>query len=274
MSSKSDPEQLRKRLRILASQLETSEKERATLEDMAEAAAILRERYQAERDQAMRERDLAQAQYYMAEEHERRRLSELLHDSAGQYITAIRQYAALIKKRAGTLETNDASAERIARDAQKIIEFSSYLNDATREVLHAQWPDSLEREGLHAALRELVAFWRASAPSMTITTELEPIPAFDNAIFVYRIAQEWLNNVQRHGQAAHLVVRLSRHTAAGAPETGRLQCADDGVGFDPAHATGRGLHGIRERARSLGATLSIDSAPGEGATLTLDFPTN
>lgn len=271
MTDDSEAERLRKELRIAQSQLATSEAERATLEDMAEAAAELRESYQAERDRAMRERDIAQARYYMAEELERRRLSENLHDSAGQFITAIRQYAYLIKTQSESL-SDDPAGQRIVQYAQNIIDHSSSLNDATRTVLHEQWPDSLEREGLHAAIADQIAFWRDSTPSMTVQSDLEPFPNFDNAIFVFRIAQEWFNNVQRHSQASEMVVSLKRvdgHTTA---RTGRLRCQDNGVGFDPDSARGRGLSGIRERARSLGGKLTIDSTPGGGSTLTLEFP--
>lgn len=272
MSPTSEEERLCKELRIARSQLATSKLERATLEDMADAAAELRERYQAQRDKAMRERDAAQARYYMAEEMQRRELSESLHDSAGQFITAIRQYAYLIKKQSDALAEDDAAAQRIAEYAQHIIDHSSSLTDATRTVLNEQWPDSLEREGLHAAIEDQIDFWRASAPGMTLRSHLERIPEFDGAIFVFRIAQEWFNNVQRHAQAGEMAVTLECSERDGKAKFARLRCEDNGVGFDPESVHGRGLSGIHERARILGATLSVESAPGQGSTLTLDFP--
>lgn len=267
-SPEAEIERLRKKLRIAESQLASSEDERATLEDMAEAAAELRESYQAERDQAMRERDAAQSRYYMAEELERRRLSAQLHDSAGQYITAMRQYAYLIQSRASELSADDAVAARIAEYANNIIEYSSHLNDATRTVLHEQWPESLERDGLHAAIEDQIHFWANSAQGMTIESKLDRLPRFENAIFVFRIAQEWFNNVQRHANASRMTVTLMLADSGSA----RFRCEDNGVGFDPNEVPGRGLSGIRERARSLKATLNIESSPGCGATLTLDFP--
>jgi signal transduction histidine kinase len=82
----------------------------------------------------------------------------------------------------------------------------------------------------------------------------------------YRIAAEALANVVRHAEARHVTVVL---------EPGRLIVADDGRGFDPAASlddTRFGLTGMRERARIIGATLEIESAPGKGTTVRLTLP--
>lgn len=91
------------------------------------------------------------------------------------------------------------------------------------------------------------------------------------ALQLYRIAQEGLNNVLRHARATRVMLRLWC-------EEGwvHLWITDDGVGFDPAGATGQvghfGLTGIGERVRLAGGRLQIDSRPGQGTRLQIALP--
>ena len=90
---------------------------------------------------------------------------------------------------------------------------------------------------------------------------------------MYRIVQEALTNVIKHAQATRAVVHLKR-----LPDALVCSVSDNGQGFDAkarsalAHSQGLGLVGMRERAASLGGTLSIDSSPGAGTTLTIVVP--
>ncbi|HYB53126.1 MAG TPA: ATP-binding protein, partial [Thermoanaerobaculia bacterium] len=90
-----------------------------------------------------------------------------------------------------------------------------------------------------------------------------------------RIAQEALVNVRRHSGAANVIVRLSVENGAG-----RLVVDDDGRGFDftgrltqeDLDAARKGPVIIKERVRSIGGTLAIESTPGRGARLEITFP--
>jgi signal transduction histidine kinase len=90
---------------------------------------------------------------------------------------------------------------------------------------------------------------------------------------VYRIVQETLNNGHLHGNPTVQEVEFSAHD-----NTLHLAIADNGNGFDPQHVferSGRrqlGLAGLQERAEILGGHLSIQSAPGEGATIEALLP--
>jgi signal transduction histidine kinase len=90
----------------------------------------------------------------------------------------------------------------------------------------------------------------------------------------YRIGQEGLNNVARHAQASHADLRLAFDAHATT-----LSIHDDGRGFtvpdSPAVMADNGhfgLLGIQERAELMGARLLIESATGEGTTLTVSLP--
>ena len=91
---------------------------------------------------------------------------------------------------------------------------------------------------------------------------------------LYRVVQEALTNVARHAQASRVCLRLERKESAVI-----AFIEDDGQGFDiekledrEAPERGAGLLGIRERAASLGGSLSIRSRPGQGTRLTVEIP--
>ncbi|MEA3375691.1 MAG: ATP-binding protein [Chloroflexota bacterium] len=86
-----------------------------------------------------------------------------------------------------------------------------------------------------------------------------PLPV-DVKVALYRIAQESLNNVAKHAGATRTAVQLSY------AEDVELEIVDDGIGFDvdalPPDSLGLGI--MRERAKDIGAQLTVDSAVGEG----------
>ena len=89
---------------------------------------------------------------------------------------------------------------------------------------------------------------------------------------IYRIVQESFNNVLKHADARHVLVRLQA-TAA----TVDLTIQDDGKGFDPAASNqeerrGFGLIGIAERVRLLGGTCAVQSRAGAGTTVSIHLP--
>ena len=92
---------------------------------------------------------------------------------------------------------------------------------------------------------------------------------------LYRIAQEALNNIQKHAKAKNVSVLLEKRG-----KSVTLIVEDDGVGFAAgegeadADGSGRGLGlvGMRERATLVGGTLEIESAPGAGTTVYARVP--
>ena len=96
----------------------------------------------------------------------------------------------------------------------------------------------------------------------------EPEPNISKA--VYLIAHEALSNVRKHAGANRVSVSLSLTNGAG-----HLAIRDDGRGFDPSVESPPGHYGMRNmmtRARSIGASLEVESAPGKGTSLRLTFP--
>lgn len=234
---------------------------------------------------------------------ERQRISRELHDSVSQALYGIALGARTARE---MLERDIDSAEPVERtepvsrvemagrtdpaavhetvaevvdlaelaELAEPIEYIRRLADAaiaeTRTLLCRLRPESLETEGLVAALTQHVEALRARygiATEAKLDAEPETTPEAKHAL--YRIAQESLHNVAKHSQARN--VRLHLLSEPGAIT---LTVADDGVGFDckgsfPGHL---GLLSMRERAREVGGTLNVDSRPGQGSRIRARVP--
>jgi PAS domain S-box-containing protein len=211
---------------------------------------------------AERARNELLAHLVFVQEDERRRIARDMHDQFGEQLTALSLRIALLKEAgshpadlAGHTAALDAIAQRLDHDVDKLV-----------------WelrPTALDDLGLRAALTNYLQEWSTRA---NIAAELHTSGLLDNRLApevetaLYRIAQEALNNVAKHSRARHVEVLLERRS-----DCVLLILEDDGVGFDQAHngATGHGfgLVGMQERAALVGASLQIDSTPGEGTTI-------
>ncbi|HLQ29554.1 MAG TPA: GAF domain-containing sensor histidine kinase [Ktedonobacteraceae bacterium] len=225
---------------------------------------------------------------------ERNRLAREIHDTLAQGLAAITLQ----------LETADAlSASRPERAQEAIRRALSLargnLKEARRSVMDLR-AAPLQNHTLPEALATLVqrsseSTSEGTSPAVAMTQFIAPegtrfiapqihysyapepdfLPLSARLeVGIYRIAQEALANACHHAQAEHIDLMLT-----GDDESVRLVVQDDGCGFDPDQVTqigseGQhfGLTGMSERARLLGATLSIQSEPGTGTCITLLVP--
>lgn len=197
-------------------------------------------------------------------EEERKRIAMEIHDELGQLLTALKMDVSLLKMR---LE-HDPEASKKADDMRGLVEGTIWM---VRNVASHLRPAALNF-GIVSALEWLVQdFNRRNG----ITAELriaggEPVLSDTHATAVFRIVQASLTNVARHAHATRVDVILVS-TAAKL----ELQVRDDGCGFDQQAASrgySYGLLGMNERARLIGGSLSIDSAPGAGTTVSIHIP--
>jgi signal transduction histidine kinase len=85
----------------------------------------------------------------------------------------------------------------------------------------------------------------------------------DVSLCLFRVAQEALANVVKHGQTKKVLVMVSQDS-----EKVRLTVKDFGVGFElAAESGGIGLISMRERVRFCGGVLSVKSAPKQGTEI-------
>ena len=139
-----------------------------------------------------------------------------------------------------------------------------------RALLFELRPELLETEGLVAALNKRAKVLRARY-NLAVDVNLgeEPDTSIESKHALFRIAQEALHNITKHAHASNVTLRLLQEK-----QELVLEVRDNGKGFDPAGPfPGHfGLQSMHERAASLDGTISIESAPGNGTTVSARLP--
>lgn len=195
---------------------------------------------------------------------ERNRMARELHDTLAHTLSAL---AVQLEAINALWDTDPAKARNLL--GESLGSTRSGLAEA-RRAIQALRSTPLEDVGLALAVRDLAESVAArSALKLTLDipeqiTHLDP----DAEQAIYRIADEAITNVARHAQAQRLSVMLRRSGGSGV----RLEIADDGRGFDPAHSPDNGhygLRGIQERAELIGAQVQVESRPGQGTIFRL-----
>ena len=200
-----------------------------------------------------------------AQEEERRRIAREMHDDWTQRLAVLGIDMAKLEKHLGAPEL----ALPLLRTMQaQLMSLSEDVHALSRQ-LH---PSILDDLGLVEALRsECASFSRREGIEVVYRPEAVPtsLPK-DVALCVYRVAQEALRNLAKHAAVNEAWVTLD-----GTGLELLLRVQDKGVGFDAAgmHSQpGLGLSSMEERVRLIQATLSITSAPGQGAMVEVRVP--
>ncbi len=201
------------------------------------------------------------------EEAERQRLSRELHDQVGQNLTALGINLNVILNQLS--DESRALLEPRLNDAMRI---TAETAGSIRDVMAALRPQVLDDYGLKAALKlEAERFSdRTGIVTKVIGKDISPRPSDGLETSLFRIAQEALTNVSKHGVANQVAVRLEQSGALV-----RLTINDDGVGFDltkinSADQSGWGLMTMRERIQAHDGNLKVVSVPGEGTQIIVE----
>ena len=199
---------------------------------------------------------------------ERERIAREMHDSLGQVLGFVN-----LKARVAADLINRGQA---AVAAEELEQMRTAVQEAYQEVRQAilSLRATAPGRGLVASLREYIQRLREQS-GLDVRLEAGENLRFPPAVEaqVIRIVQEALTNVRKHARASAVTVRFAPDPGDGTVVT----VSDDGQGFDLASVeAGRGarfgLLTMRERAESIGGTLSIESAPGRGTTVRLWIP--
>jgi signal transduction histidine kinase len=133
------------------------------------------------------------------------------------------------------------------------------------ELSHDLHSASLQCCGLEVALKDLCRkYLRNHYLEIDVESDkLDSCLSPDSALCLFRVTQEALTNVLKHGRTKKVLLKLVRDS-----EKVRLSVRDFGVGFDPATQSGGiGLISMRERLRFCAGTLFVNSAPGQGTEI-------
>jgi len=200
-----------------------------------------------------------------AEDRERRRLAEILHDDLQQVLAAAKFHVGLMRHRA----KHDASLQATAAQLDHM------LKDAigkSRSLSHELSPAVLHHSDFAETLRWLASQVQAKHGLVVHVYAHGPVRSQSDTIkaFLYRTAQEMLFNVVKHARVNEARMRVR--------QCGRCIClsvSDRGRGFDPQElreTAGFGLLSIRERIELLGGRMRIKSAKGKGSTFFIVVP--
>ena len=203
---------------------------------------------------------------------ERNRLAREIHDTLAQGLAALTMQLEVADSLAAVSSENDARLETAV--ARALVLAHSTLDEARASVLDLR-EAPLDGRTLREAL-EIMATDAGSAfggrVGIAIVAERDADAGLPPAVAggLYRIAQQAVVNAMRHANARRIVVRLVRS------ERGvRLRIEDDGSGFEPTEVPSDrfGLVGMRERARLLGGTLTVESGRDAGTAIDVVLPT-
>ncbi|MEU4392138.1 HAMP domain-containing sensor histidine kinase [Kribbella sp. NPDC023855] len=206
------------------------------------------------------ERATSSARALSAQESERRRIAQELHDEVGQSMTAV----LLELKRAADHTTDPA----LRADLQHAQETTRGSLDDVRRLARRLRPGVLEDLGLISALTTLTTDLSTHTGLAVDRRFDSDLPKLDQQaeLVLYRVTQEGLTNVARHAEATEVAVSLFRDG-----DHLRLVISDNGHGIGLAHE-GAGIRGMRERALLIGAKLELEPSPQGGVQVSLSVP--
>jgi len=197
-------------------------------------------------------------------EQEREAIAREIHDDVGSTLTAVKFELAWLK----------SEVKHLPRASEKLREVDQLVDAvilSSSRIMHNLRPGILD-EGIVASLEwQARAFERRMAIPCSFHASHDDIAlGGEQAIALFRVCQEALNNVAKHASASRVDIRLDAdgHSLL-------LEIADDGKGIggsDLGKRTCFGLRGMRERAHSLGGTIDIASEPGRGTTISVTAP--
>jgi two-component system sensor histidine kinase UhpB len=193
-----------------------------------------------------------------AQEAERQRIAQELHDEVGQTLTAV----LLELKRVA-----DHAPPPVRDELHQVQETTRNSLDEIRRIARRLRPGVLEELGLISALKALATEFSTSEFTVHGSFDKDlPDLGSEMELVLYRVAQESLTNVVRHAGARHGHLTLRR-----CEDGVELRIGDDGRGVGQARE-GAGIRGMRERAMLIGAVLTVGPAPGGGTEVRLRAP--
>ena len=199
-----------------------------------------------------------------AQEQERHRVARELHDGIVQQLT-------LVGLSVDQLRPGFTASDKLALD--KLYDQISDVSNATRDLSHELHPFTLEYLGLVGALKKLCRDI-GSKSTLTISFSEKDVPSHlpsDVSHCLFRVAQEALQNIVKHGRARAASMELAvrgGHVL--------LRIVDDGVGITPEqhHSGGMGLVSMRERVCVVGGTCKVMPGPLKGTIVEVSVPLN
>jgi signal transduction histidine kinase len=197
-----------------------------------------------------------------------RGIAQELHDNIGQSLSVIKLWMAI-----APIDPAHEAFEGVQNSKELLNKAIRDMADLTKN-LHT---DRITDIGLSEAIRfDLASIRRAGLMKIDFDVQGDEFHFPDQkSIFIFRMYQEMMNNIIKHAHAAHVMVSVLYSDN----NTFIMTIQDDGVGFDVekkkesvSGSSGLGLKSMRNRAKMIGADLTIQSEPGKGTIISVHVP--
>jgi PAS domain S-box-containing protein len=202
-----------------------------------------------------------------AQEEERSRIARELHDDINQRLALVANGLEELQSGPG----QDGSGVPYKKELGDLWQRMNEIASDIQQLSHRLHPAKLHYLGLAAAVRDLCQeCGRQNKLRIECVVQDLPQDLEESAsLSLFRVVQESLRNVAKHGQAHHVRVEL-----AGESNTVRLRISDDGVGFNTSRVQshGLGLVSMQERVRLTGGEFLIWSRPSQGTRVEVTIP--
>lgn len=197
------------------------------------------------------------------QEKERTEIGKELHDNINQLLTATKLYLDV------AISQPKMKDEMIQRSVDNV----KQCMDEIRKLSSALVPPSIGINNFNDIIKDLIEPIKLAA-SIHIQYKISHLNANEltgeQQLNVYRIVQEHLNNILKHSKATNVLISIKQ-----VENEVIVKIKDDGEGFNVnAKRTGIGFKNIQSRAQLLSGKIKIASKPGEGCTLSINFPLN
>ncbi|MDH4090052.1 MAG: tetratricopeptide repeat protein [Cyclobacteriaceae bacterium] len=197
------------------------------------------------------------------QELERSRMAKDLHDGLGGMLSGV-------KLSLGAMKGNIILSEDNTRLFARVLDQLDHSISEMRRVAHNMMPEALVKLGLQQAIQDYCDGLNESI-QLQFNLQFHGLERRMEAateIVIYRIVQELLNNVVKHAEATTVLVQIMRHD-----NNLNITIEDNGKGFDigSSNKKGDGLNNVRSRVDYLKGQLDIQSVPGKGTSIHIDF---
>jgi two-component system sensor histidine kinase UhpB len=198
----------------------------------------------------------------LAQEKERTEIGKELHDNVNQILGASNLYI-------NTAMSDEESRQELLERSTELV--SNAINEI-RKISKSLITPGLREIGLIESIEDIIDDLKVAGDKLVIDLDIQNISEEQiedrRKLTLFRIVQEQLNNIIKHAHASRVLIRLS-----GEQDNIVLTVSDNGVGFDVSrHRRGVGITNIISRAEMFNGWVDIQSAPGEGCTLTVGLP--
>lgn len=202
-----------------------------------------------------------------AQEEERRRIAQDLHDDVNQRL------ALLMLELQGIDRRLDPLSPHVQEGVRNVLKGLEELSDDVRYMAYRFHPSILDDLGLKAALQRLLDDFssRSGVKALFVHQPIDHTLDKTAATALYRVVQECLSNIARHAKATRVEVEVTVED-----ERVAVMVCDDGMGFDQMAinraASGLGLLNMRERLLAVQGSCEVESSPGKGTTVSMYVP--